>query len=102
MIEFDQYIIDDAIKMLAVNGYEIGEFNPHGVSAWQVQHPIAGTGLCIGECEQDALDNLCDETSYFNMLAIDDNDCIDNACSLGNDGALYNIDDIAMHKVITA
>ena len=51
---------NECINLLSENGYEIGEYNPHRVSAWLVNVDHRQF-LAIGSCEQDAIDNIADE-----------------------------------------
>ena len=60
-----QYIVD-GIKMLSKNGYEIGEYNPHGTSAWLIQNEHT-TCVAIGDCEQDAIDNAVDDGAWDSL-----------------------------------
>ncbi len=92
--------LEDGIKLLADNGYEQGEFNPHGVSAWLVSDLYAGQGIAIGSCEQEALDMLVDETTYFDCLQFKDSDeltdadrqeAYDTHASLGNASELFDL-----------
>lgn len=102
ILEITEQYKEDGIKLLAKAGYELGEYNPHGMSAWLIHEPTAGTAVSIGGDEQEALDNLCDETNYFDVLAQDPSDINAQGTSLGNDGALYDIDEISMTKIIQA
>jgi len=92
----------DGIKLLADMGYIVGEYNPHKVSAWLVQDLYAGSAICIGDCEQDALDNLCDDTDYFECLLLREGDNCNNAASLGNDSAQYDLEYTCTNLIVTA
>ncbi len=57
-----QYL-DEAVTLLSNEGYEIGDYNPHGVSAWLIQTgSIVAIG--IGENELEAIDNVIDANLF--------------------------------------
>jgi len=57
----------DGIKLLADAGYEIGENNPHGTSAWLIQNDHTTT-VAIGDHEQEAIDNAVDAGAWNSLL----------------------------------
>ncbi len=98
----NEQAMEDGIKLLSENGYELGEYNPHGVSAWLVSDLYAGQGIAIGECAEDALDMLVDETTYFDCLQIHSNDDGEGAAALGNASELFDLSYTRIELIVRA
>ena len=92
----------DGIQLLSNNGYEMGEFNPHGVSAWLVSDLYAGQGIAIGSCEQEALDMLVDETKYFDCLQAHPEDDTEEFAALGNASELFDLTYTRIELIVRA
>jgi len=56
------------IALLAGQGYDQGEYNPHNVRAWSVYSEHGEHGIVTGEHEQEALDNAVDEGLLDGLL----------------------------------
>ena len=50
----------DGIQLLAYNGYEAGQYNPHNVRAWVIVNEYGPLGLVIGANESEAIDEAAD------------------------------------------
>ncbi len=61
-----QYIVD-GIKLLAENGYEIGEYNPRRVSAWLVVNDQIPC-VVVAENEQEAIDEAADSGAWDSLF----------------------------------
>ena len=94
--------LEDGIKLLAANDYKLGEFNPHGVSAWLVSDLYAGQGIAIGAYESEALDMLCDETKYFDCLQAHDGDDTEEFTPLGNASELFDLTYTSIQLIVRA
>jgi len=102
-----QYIVD-GIKILAKNGYEIGEYNPHGVSAWLIQndHTVA---VAIGGYEQEAIDNTVDAGAWDSLMMSEadhieytENGWDDSFCYAGNACEAFWCEHLHITKLIQA
>jgi len=67
----DYQYMEAGIKMLSKNGYEIGEYNPHCVSAWLIinDHVV---GIAIGSSEQEAIDSIVDAGGWDSLKMSDE------------------------------
>jgi len=102
-----QYIVD-GIKMLSRNGYEIGEYNPHGTSAWLIQNDHT-TCVVIGDHEQDACDAAADSGAWDSMKMSDEdykeyseNGWDDSYSYAGNASEAFWTEHLYITKLITA
>jgi len=108
-INDDNYeFIVDGIKLLSKNGYEIGEYNPHGVSAYLIQNDHTTT-VTIGDHEQDAVDNAVDSGAWDSLLMSDtdykeysDNNWDDSYIHAGNASEPFWCEHLHIAKLIQA
>ena len=62
-----------ANRLLTINGFGSGEYNPHRVKAWLIHNEIYYSFIAIGTCEQDAIDN-CVDSNLWDHLQMSDED----------------------------
>ena len=55
------YTKEQGIALLAEQGYDQGDYNPHNVKAWVIGHEFGAVALVIGEHEQEALNEAMDQ-----------------------------------------
>lgn len=53
-----------AKRLLTINGFGSGQYNPHRVKAWLIHNEIYFSFIAIGSCQQDAIDNCVDENLW--------------------------------------
>jgi len=82
------YTKEQGIALLAEQGYEQGEYNPHNVKAWVIGHEFGAVALVVGEHEQEALDNAMDEGKLECML-MDEDDLNEHAFNSWDDSYTY-------------
>lgn len=95
-----------AIALLAENGYELNEYNPHKVAAWLVKADGAEF-IAIGSCEQFALDACVNENLWDQFLAESFGDYEEYAdeselYNLGNASELFWINHLMISHIVTA
>lgn len=56
-----------AKRLLAINGFSKGEYNPHRVKAWLIHNEIYYSFIAIGSSEQEAIDNCVDSNLWDHM-----------------------------------
>lgn len=57
-----------AKRLLAINGFSKGDYNPHRVKAWLIHNEIYYSFIAIGSSEQEAIDNCVDSNLWDHML----------------------------------
>ena len=62
-----------ARRLLAINGYGAGDFNPHGVRVWLIHNEMYFSFLAIGSHEQEAIDN-CVDSNLWDAFKMSDDD----------------------------
>jgi len=61
-----------AKRLLAINGFSKGEYNPHRVKAWLIHNEVYYSYIAIGSCEQEAIDNCVDSNLWDHMKMTDE------------------------------
>lgn len=62
-------ILRQGKRLMTVNGFSDGEYNPHRVKCWLVRNEHVSC-LAIGSSEQDAIDN-CVDSNLWDSLQLD-------------------------------
>ena len=57
-----------ARRLLLVNGFKNGDYNPHNVGVYAISHEFGVFALAIGSHEQEALDNAVDDECMDCMI----------------------------------
>lgn len=95
------------VALLSDCGYELGEFNPHRVSAWLISAEGA-LFIAIGSHEQEALDNCVNVGLFDQFLAdtFDHDDILDadesEFYNLGGASESFWISHLMMNKIVQA
>lgn len=99
---------EKAIELLRENGYEMGEYNPHNVSAYLIQTQ-SGSVIGIGSNIQEALDyavdnNLLDteKMSDEDYKEYSENSWDDSYTYLGNASEPFWTENMAVGLLVTA
>lgn len=99
---------DEAVALLSKNGYEIGEYNPHEVSAWLIQNDHTRC-LVIGSNEQEAIDNAVNgghwdsqKMSEEDLEEYESNGWTDSFVRAGNASEAFWAENIAITLILTA
>ncbi|MDS1821079.1 hypothetical protein QX249_10445 [Vibrio parahaemolyticus] len=106
--DLQEELFEDAKKKLAENGYELGEYNPHRVSAWWVVNDHVKC-LAIGQHEQEAIDN-CVDANLWDSLKMSDEDLEeyesngwhDSFIRAGNASEAFWSENLVVRKILTA
>ncbi|MGL4896351.1 MAG: hypothetical protein ACRC47_16145 [Shewanella sp.] len=99
-------VAETAIALLAENGYNLNEYNPHRVAAWLIRAEGAEF-IAIGSCEQFALNACVNENLWDHFLAESFDDYEESAdesdlYNLGNASELFWIERLMISHIITA
>lgn len=62
-----------AKRLLAINGFSTGEYNPHRVKAWLIHTEGYFSFIAIGSSEQEAIDN-CAYSNLWDFCKMSDED----------------------------
>ena len=57
-----------ARRLLAINGFSKGDYNPHRVRAWLIHNEVHFSFIAIGEHEQEAIDNCVDSNLWDSFM----------------------------------
>lgn len=95
-----------ALRLLTINGYQPGSYNPHRVKAWLIHTEVHFSFVAIGSCEQEAIDNCIDSGLWDAFLVEPDtlaeymeNDWLDSFVSGGNAGEYFWAEHLYMSEV---
>jgi hypothetical protein len=61
-----------AKRLLTINGFSAGEYNPHRVKAWLIHNEVYYSFIAIGSSEQEAIDNCVDSNLWDHMKMSDE------------------------------
>lgn len=108
-MNFEQQYLADAESLLRKNGYVVGEYNPHKVSAYLFCDEYSHLGLAIGSHESEALDNAMDAGILDRLLMSEEdhkeyseNGWDDSFTYAGNAGEPIWTEHLTIRKVLTA
>ncbi|WP_210499582.1 hypothetical protein [Vibrio crassostreae] len=106
--QFEPHLIENAKNLLKRDGYEVGEYNPHGMSAWWIENDHVKV-MALGSNEQEAIDNAVDAGFWDSLKMADDdlaeyeqNGWDDSYIRAGNASEAFWAENVSIKKILQA